>query len=101
VSNLQRRVESLEDGQGPCPWCGHDPLSRVRYEVIWEDEEGAPRESSPPCSRCGNQDVLVLGWPDLPTEPPIYERHGVPDYPPVSWGGDRASEASGGGDPEP
>jgi hypothetical protein len=93
VSNLQRRVESLEDGQGPCPWCGHYPEARVRYEVVWENEEGAPRESSPPCGYCGNISVLVLDWEDTPMSSRELAHSGVPDYPPLSdeGGGDGQS----------
>lgn len=84
MSDLSRRVASLEDGApGPCPECGSDSRLPVRYAVVWEDEEGAPKESSPPCPRCGNQDVFVIPWPDLPTKPPTFDgayKELVPDY---------------------
>jgi hypothetical protein len=106
VSNLQRRVASLEDGApGPCPVCSHDPDAVVTYEIVWETDTDPPTESSPPCYSCGNQSIVVVGWEDevgsgssfaandlvgddVHTDVHTDAREGaaaqVPDYPP-SW----------------
>jgi hypothetical protein len=86
---LRVRLRRLEDySGGVCHECGHHPSAEVRYEVTWEDAPDAPRESSPPCRRCGNQSMIVLSWPDLPKNPPPFDRSGVADYAPQSWDGE-------------
>jgi hypothetical protein len=84
------RLERLEGGSGyrepssACPECGIDPDVPPVYEVVWEDppteeelrewrerrEAGLPplveastepeMESSPPCPRCGRQELVVV-----------------------------------------
>jgi hypothetical protein len=122
VGKLQQRVESLEDGAtGPCAVCAHDADALVAYKIVWETDEDAPSESSPPCPRCGNQSTVVVDWQDERSERHSHEhdteddddpfddhdadpvvtpdaREGaaaqVPDYPP-RW---NDSEARGGVD---
>jgi DNA-directed RNA polymerase subunit RPC12/RpoP len=73
-SNLQRRVESLEDGApGRCRECGHDPDATIHYVICWESDPDGPVESSPPCPRCGHRDAVRVDWEDHAI---------IPDYPP-------------------
>jgi hypothetical protein len=83
------RLRRLEDySGGVCHECGHDPSATVRYRIMWEGDPDAPRESLPPCRRCGNQSMIVLSWPDLPKDPLTFDRSGVADYAPQSWDGE-------------
>jgi hypothetical protein len=83
---LRVRLRRLEDySGGVCHECGHDPSVTVRYRIVWEGDPDAPRESSPPCRRCGNQSTVAVDWEDERSEPHSYrgdERSSVPDYPP-------------------
>jgi hypothetical protein len=66
--NQLRRIEDLEDGQGPCPGCGSDPNAKIVYKIVWpedEPEDVAPLQSSQPCPWCGEQRVIALDWEDI------------------------------------
>jgi hypothetical protein len=86
--SLARRVADLEDYSGGlCAACGHDPSATVAYRIVWEGGKDAPLESSVPCPRCGNVDVLVVDWEDERSELRSYEKDAgaaalLPDYPP-------------------
>lgn len=67
--SARRRLEALEGGSGgPCPECGLDLNASPEYFVDWEwiaapdEEQGPAGSSSPPCRRCGQREVIVVGF---------------------------------------
>ena len=70
--SLLDRIERLERGGGDyCAACGLGPDSSVEYvlsgDLLEDASDEGPVEGTPPCPRCGQQEVFIVPWPLPPS----------------------------------